>query len=165
MFEKYSFKKCEYDWNQIESKLKGNLPNSYKTFYETIGAIGIDDFIYIVPPDLNEYGLQGHFNTVLEAYNVLKKWLDEEKYITFFNEDKGWLPVGYTTNGDFLFVNEKSVLLTDSAFEEQEVFEVDLLSFVELYLKNTVNSNIFPEDIRMEEHTIEILKKESIGYM
>lgn len=165
MSNNYKLAKVSFDWEPIEKELKFELPNNYKEFYETFGAVGIDDFIYIVPPEASNYGLKGHIDYVQEAYLQLEQWLEKEQKISLFNGVVGWLPVGYTTNGDFIFVDDSNVLVTDSAFEEKEIYKMKLIKFIERYLENNLNSKIFPDDVVLEEHSIEILKKESIGYI
>lgn len=114
------------DWNKVEGELGGRIPNSYKEFYEKLGSVGIDSgYIYIVNVETHggDMGLSERYRETLEAYTMLKDFLDCEEQklaIGFGNDD--WFPVGTTTNGDYIFINDEyGVLITDGRFIERGV--------------------------------------------
>src|SRR5699024_2194207 len=113
------------DWNKVEGVLGGRIPNSYKEFYEELGSVGIDSgYIYIVNVETHagDMGLSERYRETLEAYTMLKDFLDCEEQkldIGFGNDD--WFTVGTTTNGDYIFINDEyGVLITDGSFIERE---------------------------------------------
>ena len=150
------------DWNKVEGVLGGRIPNSYKEFYEKLGSVGIDSgYIYIVnvETDGEDMGLSERCRETIEAYTMLKDFLDCEEQkldIGFGNED--WFPVGTTTNGDYIFINDEyGVLITDGSFIEREEYECSLLEFVNKYLNNDLKYEVLSEVASKGEHELVVI--------
>lgn len=155
-------KRLPYNWEQVEKKLGFKIYENYKDFYETCGAISIDDYIYIINPteeefseDLYNFGQE----TINEMYPRLEEYLDEEFKIKFYDGDSGWLPIGYTTNGDYIFCTEDSVIITDAGFERREIYECTLIDFVNKYLTENLDYEVLTDGREGEKHEIMIIYK------
>ena len=150
-------------WGTIEKELGFLIYHNYKEFYERFGSIGIDDYIYIVNPTNHKLidGFIEFHNYVFDAYNQLEKYLDKAQKIKFYDGTSGWLPVGYTTNGDFIFCDSSNVMVTDEGFEEREVYKVSLIEFIQLYLDNNLEFRVLSDGLVGEKHEIEIIMKSS----
>lgn len=147
------FKKATVDWIGVESSLGFSVNNNYKDFYSLLGAVGIDNFLFVVGIN-EEDGLVRQLEYTLDTYGELKEFLDEEIEI-----GSHWLPVGYTIDGAFLFCSEESVMITNGGFEDVELFNCSLLDFVKNVINNKVDSeNLFDVDDRVV-HDIVLLEK------
>lgn len=158
-----NIKRLPYNWNPVEEKLGYTINDNYKTFYETIGSIGIDDYIYIINPTNCDY-IDGLFNfreSVNDAYVQLEEFLEDDLQIKFFDGTSGWLPIGYTTNGDFVFCDSLRVMITDEGFEEREIYNKSLIEFIQLYLEDNLEYKVLSDGLVGEQHKIEIIMKSS----
>lgn len=155
-----SLKNLPYYWTPIEKELGYSINENYKLFYETIGAIGIDDYIYIVSPTNSDFidGLVEFNKDVYTAYLQLEQYLNEDHKIKFF---EGWLSVGYTTNGDYIFCDSSRVMITDEAFEEREIYDNSLLEFIELYLADELRFEVLSDGMVGKTHEMVLITKTS----
>ena len=156
-------KRLDYNWERLEEDIGMTIYDNYKEFYETIGSVGIDDFIYIVPPEdvgLLE-GLVKNFKYMKSVYGSFNDNGHIKEGIDFYYNGKGWLPVGYTTNGDFILVEEGRVMFLEGYFELREVHDCSLMQFIEKYLNDELYTEIFDNGLVGMEHEMEIIYKES----
>lgn len=163
MLPKVNFERLPYNWAEIEAELDFLIPDMYKEFYEKIGSVSIDDFIYIVNPTKTDHiaGLKEFKEDVTEAYLELETFLDKNLYIQFLGKEPGWLPVGYTTNGDFIFCDSSKVMVTDEAFEEREIYDKSLYEFIELYLNDDLVFTVLSDGAVGDIHKVLIGEKTS----
>lgn len=157
MENKLKENKIEYNWDSLEIELGYKLPHYYKDFYEKYGLIGIDDYIYIVGEDKteNSYPIKEHIEYTRHVYDYLYTDEDEDfMQIKFYDGNKGWLPVGYTTNGDTIFCSNKEVMIIDEGFEEREIYEGSIEDFIGRYLRGEMSYDIGVEGEENEYHDV-----------
>lgn len=142
------------NWSKVEEVLGFTINENYKEFYETLGSIELDEFLYIVGLG-TKGGIIDQVNDTVDAYEQLKEYLDEPLEVV-----TKWLPVGYTIDATYIFCNEEFVMLTDGGFDNKEVFKGSLLSFIEDIMANKVTSEHLVPDINEIEHEIRILDKQ-----
>lgn len=158
---KLKLKREEYKWDEVEKNIGKKISGNYREFYETIGSVYIDDFLYIVPPeDVGKGdGIKENWDYFSFAYGYLKSEWEDIEELPEYNGEEGWMPVGTTSNGDFIFCSKEKVMVTDGGFEEREEYEGTLLDFVGKYLKDEIRSRIFPEYPLGVEHEVIIVSK------
>lgn len=145
MVNKLKENRIGYDWSKLESELEYRIPKSFKDFYEKYGPIGIDDYIYIVGAEETDssYSLKEHVEYTKYAYNyLLSTQLDDYVGIDFYDGGKGWLPVGYTTNGDTIFCNNKEVMVADEGFDDKEVYKGSIENFIDNFIRGNIEDRL-----------------------
>lgn len=139
---------------KVEEDLGYKLCQSYVDFYVRYGYIDVDDFLVIVSPEESKYtlGVQEHINSVKKDEKYLSEGFEDYDYIKYYDGETGWLPVGFTSNGDVVFCNNREVMVTDAGLDDREVHKKTLIEFVEGYLKGEIESRVFPDDVYEYEH-------------
>lgn len=164
MENKLNVKRTGYNWNPVEVELGFGIFKSYKDFYEKYGCVGIDDYIYINNPTECKYN-EGlcKFKKYLEedVYTKLEGYLTDDLKIKFYDGFSGWMPIGYTIDGDFIFCTEDSIIVTDAGFESRDIYKCSLEKFLEMYLTNTLKSKVLGNEMVDGKHDVEIIYKES----
>lgn len=138
------------DWSEIDATTLTTVNDNYKAFYETLGSIELDSFLYII--DASE--LSSFVRNTLSAYQMLEEYLDYD--LDLVTE---WLPIGYTIDGVYILCNDSSVMLTDGGFESVEIYDMCVLDFIVGLCDNTVESNNLVADMLVIEHILIILSK------
>ena len=152
------------NWEKYEKGLKVTIPDSYKEMYEKLGAIGIDNYVYIanIVESPSIFGLQEIMEQSKECYNLLGGHLDEDAYtLKIGDKEDEWFPIGKTTNGDFIFVNDnQGVTILEGGFLGKEDYECSLIEFINKYLNDDMKYEVLSEGLDGEEHELTILAKE-----
>lgn len=165
MENKLKENKIEYNWDKLEYKLGYKLPKSFKDFHEKYGPVGIDDYIYIVGADKTESSdsLKEQVEYTRHVYDYLHTDEDEDfMQIKFYGGNKGWLPVGYTTNGDTIFCSNKEVMIIDEGFEEREIYEGSIEDFIERYFTGKLEYEVTTPAIEDGVSNIEYYRQDRI---
>lgn len=155
---KVEIKKKTEDWGKIEEYLGWELNDNYKEIYEVMGNVSIDDLIYIVTPIKKgeNYGIKELYRYVEDVYRELNnEGLSIEK-LNLYDGEEGWLPVGHTSNGDFIFCQDGKVMIADEGLEEREVYNYSLIKFIREYIRGESRFKFNPYNEKGEEHIIEI---------
>lgn len=156
-------KRVTYDWNNVEEEVEFKIYESYKDFYERVGSIGIDDFIYIVSPTDVEFmdGLKENFKNIKDVNDTFKKGGHIDENLNLFEGEFPWMPVGYTTNGDYILVRDGEVMILGGYFDEIEIYDCYLMGFIEKYLRDELKYGVFPDDLIGIKHEVELISKET----
>lgn len=155
---KVEIKKKTEDWDKIEDYLGWELNDNYKEIYEVMGDVSIDDLIYIVTPIKKgeNYGIKELYSYVEDVHRELNnEGLSIEK-LNLYDGEEGWLPVGHTSNGDFIFCQDGKVMIADEGLEEREVYNYSLIKFIREYIRGESRFKFNPYNEKGEEHIIEI---------
>lgn len=142
----------EFDWEEYEKELKYRVNGSYKDFYERVKGVGLDDYIYISGLKESKYSetLTYIVNSTLDAYEQLEVYLEEDAKIEFGEKCCKWLPVGSTTNGDFILCSGNEVMILDEGFEEREIYDCSLYEFILKYIKDDLYYDLVTDDSFVE---------------
>lgn len=141
------------DWTTIEQQIGVTINRNYKEFYETLGAVNLDDYFYIVGIDPVD-GLASHIEWVRDCYEDIDFPTGLPPTLI------EWLPVG-NTDDIFIFCNDDSVILVDFDFEfdEIEVHDCSLLDFVKRIVNNQTESKLIHNDLGGIPHSLQIYEK------
>lgn len=92
-------------WSEFENKLGIILPEDYKRFINIYGTGGIDDFIWILNPFVQEKNINfmNRMMVMSHAYLESKNKFPQYYKHKVFPEKGGLLPWAYTDNGDEIY--------------------------------------------------------------
>ena len=152
--KKIELRSKDVNWSWVEEKIGTALPADYKNFVDYYGPGSVDEFIFILSPvSSNKYLNIFHMLETLEksksvSISAFKKNLMPPLY----PEGSGYIPFGYTENGDFLYW--KAVGLPDSwniaVFESRslvkEEFKICMTEFLRSLIAKELTVEAFPED-------------------
>ena len=141
-------------WIDVEEKLGIKLPNDYKEFITVYGSGYIGDFLWVLNPfskDGNLYDDMKHFQW---AYSELRKDFPKDYPRLPFPENNSLIIWGATDNGDYLFwvydkdvePNNWKVGIYDNDYNQEDIFEMNMSTFLEKLVKNEIETDAFPED-------------------
>jgi len=140
-------------WDNLEKKLNIVFPKDYKEFINTYGTGGIGDFLWVLNPfSENTYqNLLEEMQRFQNAYVELKEEFRIDYPRQTFPNKNSLLIWGGTDNGDYLFwVYNKDLLEWKvGIFEkdgEEDIFDMNMSTFLERLVKNEINTESFPED-------------------
>lgn len=93
------------EWDRLEETLGTGLPKDYKEFIGTYGAGGIDHFIWLFTPFVQDENVNflKRSKVIRDAYLTLREQFPKYYKHKIYPEPGGLLPLGVTDNGDELY--------------------------------------------------------------
>lgn len=148
-------------WEDFINTLGTELPSDYKKFIETYGTGGIDNFIWILTPFVNDENVNflKRKKDISEAYLQLKHDFPEYYKHNIFPVNGGLLPWAFTDNGDELYWltegepdNWKIVVYETRSFENY-MYSLTMTQFLYRILMKDLICDAFPDDFPSDETT------------
>lgn len=146
-------------WSKIENKLGTSLPEDYKNFINTYGTGGIDNFIWILTPFVQDENVNfmTRMRVLSNAYLESKSKFPQYYKHKVFPEPGGLLPWAYTDNGDEIYwltsenSNEWSVVVYETRSPEYHEYSMNMVEFLYKIITKASVCEAFPEDFPSEE--------------
>ncbi|MBU3179419.1 SMI1/KNR4 family protein [Clostridium estertheticum] len=146
-------------WSKLENKLGIVLPEDYKNFIKTYGTGGIDNFIWILTPFVQDENVNfvTRMSVMLNAYSESKNKFPQYYKHKVFPEQGGLLPWAYTDNGDEIYwltgenSNEWSIIVYETRSSEYHQYSMSMVEFLYKIITNRLVCEAFPEDFPSEE--------------
>ncbi|MEB2275512.1 SMI1/KNR4 family protein [Bacillus sp. ILBB4] len=141
-------------WTTIFSLLETKLPSDYIKFIETYGTGGIDNFLWILTPFVNDE----HVNLFLRQKEVSRAYSQSKlKFPQYYKRDVypetgGILPWGYTENGDELYcltegsLDEWKVVVYESGSSENYIYSLSMTDFLYQIITKKLACDVFLDD-------------------
>lgn len=148
------------EWENVEEKMGTTLPDDYKEFIMRYGMGRIGNFLWVLNPFSKNGNLLNDMKFFHWAYDELKKDFPENYLRPPFPENHSLIIWGATDNGDYLFwIYEKNknpnnwkVGIYDNDYNKEDVFEMNMSTFLEKLVKNEIQTDSLPEDFLDEEN-------------
>lgn len=125
------------EWKQVENVL-GVLPDEYKEFISIYGTGGIDNFIWILTPFVQDenFNLVERGKVIREAYLESKQNFPQDFKHDVYPTVGGLLPWAVTDNGDEIYwrtgnnLNEWSIVIYGSRSFEYVEYNKSVIEFL-----------------------------------
>lgn len=149
----------EEQWKHFFGVLGTELPTDYIKFIQTYGTGGVDNFLWILTPFLDDENVNflRRQKEMAEAYIQSKTSFPEYFKHDVFPEVGGLLPWAYTDNGDELYwltdgkPDEWKVVVYESRSSEYRTYSLNMTEFLFQILSKELVCDIFPEDFPSDE--------------
>jgi hypothetical protein len=147
------------EWKKFENKLGVALPEDYKLFIETYGTGGIDNFIWLLTPFVQDKNINftSRMNVMCNAYLESRDKFPQYYKHKVFPELGGILPWAYTDNGDEIYwltgknSDEWSVVVYETRSPEYHEYAMTMVEFLYKIVTKELVCEAFPEDFPSEE--------------
>ncbi len=145
-------------WAELENVLGSPLPKDYKDFISTYGTGGIDNFLWILTPFVNDENVNylGRSKVIRDAYLESKQQFPQYFKHNVYPETGGILPWGYTDNGDELYwltngaPETWTVVIYETRSSEYHEYSMTMTEFLLQIVSKKLVSDAFPEDFPSE---------------
>lgn len=160
LFNKENVKKR---MGRIREKIGITFPEDYKTFIDSHGEGGINEFLWILSPFSENENLNSieKFKVMKDAYISMQSKFPEQFSYDFYNGIKGLFPWGITDNGDELFWNFKGdiveLVVYESRYASNMSYIMSMEEFLYKLLKKEIVCPIFPDDFILEKNYYETI--------
>lgn len=148
----------EEKWISFEEKLGITLPKDYKDFIDIYGTGGIDNFLWILNPFVEDENVNflKKKEELLNAYQESKNKFPELYQYNIFPSSEGLLPWGYTDNADELYwlTSEKledwKIIIYESRSSENYCYSYTMTEFLYQIVSKEIICDAFSEDFPNE---------------
>lgn len=145
-------------WKDIENQMRFKFPPDYKTFIDSYGEGGVNEFLWSLSPfsKCDNLNLLVNFKEMRDAYIYMKKQFPEDFSLEFYNGRIGLFPWGVTDNGDELYWNVKEdtveLVVYESRYSKEERYLMDMTEFLFGLLDRSITCSIFPDDFILDSN-------------
>ena len=146
-------------WRNFFDTLGTELPSDYVKFIETYGTGGIDNFLWILTPFVNDDNVNyfGRQKEMTDTYIQSKKSFPQYYKHDVYPSNGGLLPWGYTDNGDELYwltngePDEWKIVVYESRSPENYIYSLTMVEFLYQIITKELVNNAFPDDFPSDE--------------
>ncbi|MDQ0233131.1 SMI1/KNR4 family protein [Metabacillus malikii] len=148
-------------WLRFFDTLGTELPSDYVKFIETYGTGGIDNFLWILTPFVNDENVNylGRQKEMTDAYIQSKENFPQYYKHDVYPSSGGIIPWAYTDNGDELYwltdgkPDEWKIVVYESRSPENYTYSLTMVEFLYQVIMKELKCNAFPNDFPSDETT------------
>jgi len=148
-------------WGEFFGALGTELPTDYVKFIGIYGTGGIDNFLWILTPFVNDENVNylGRQKEMKDSYIQSKKNFPQYYKHDVYPSSGGILPWAYTDNGDELYwltdgkPDEWKIVVYESRSPENYTYSLTMVEFLYQIITKELICNAFPDDFPSNETT------------
>ena len=149
------------EWQTFFSALGTKLPSDYIEFINIYGTGGIDHFLWILTPFVNDENVNfiKRQKEIIDAYSQSKKSFPQYYKHDVYPSSGGLLPWAYTENGDELYwlteghPDEWKIVVYESRSPENYTYSLTMVEFLYQIITKELICGAFPDDFPNDEAT------------
>lgn len=146
-------------WRNVFNILGTELPSDYMKFIDTYGSGGIDNFLWVLSPfvENENINLIQIGKVIRDAYQVSKNSFPEYFTHNVYPSVGGLLPWALTDNGDELYwltegkPNEWKIVVYETRSSEYHIYSLSIVEFLYQTITKELVCEAFPEDFPSEK--------------
>lgn len=141
-------------WGNVFNILVTELPSDYMKFIETYGTGGIDNFLWVLSPfvENENVNLIQKGKVIRDSYQISKNNFPEYYTHNIYPSVRGLLPWGLTDNGDELYwltegkPDEWKIVVYETRASEYHIYPLSMVEFLYKTITKELVCEAFPDD-------------------